>query len=272
VPVSEEVNELEMLAQTVNRMLDQIEQLVNGVKNVSNAIAHDLRTPLTELRARLEMLLVTRPSGEDTLLEIESAVSDVDRVIGIFNALLRLAQIETGARRSGFSEVNVSHIAREAVDFYQPLAELKSITLVCLCECDLTISGDALLLTQAIGNLIDNAIKYGRPDGCIDVEATCADRKVTMTVSDNGPGIPAEEMSKVTERFYRSDRSRGTPGVGLGLSLVAAVAKLHGGSLELVDNHPGLRATLMLCPPASSGTGRSGDCHSSRLADTFKAT
>jgi hypothetical protein len=246
LPVSGGTNELEMLAQTVNRMLDQIEQLVHGVRNVSNAIAHDLRTPLAELRARLEMILVTRPSAEETLLEIESAVADVDRVIGIFNALLRLAEIETGARRSGFIQLDVAEVAREAVDFYQPLAELKGITLSCSCESEIMIAGDSLLLSQAIGNLIDNAIKYMQKNGSIVVEAVGRGDTAHVTVGDNGPGIPPEEMPKVSERFYRGDRSRGTPGVGLGLSLVSAVAKLHCGQLELADNAPGLRATLVL--------------------------
>jgi signal transduction histidine kinase len=246
LPVSGGADELEMLAQTVNRMLDQIEQLVQGVRNVSNAIAHDLRTPLAELRARLEMLLVRRPSAEETMLEVESAVADVDRVIGIFNALLRLAQIETGARRSGFVELDVGDVAREAVDFYQPLAELKGITLSCTCESEIMMGGDPLLLSQAIGNLIDNASKYTQKNGSISVEAVSRGETVHITVSDNGPGIPPEEMSKVSERFYRGDRSRGTPGVGLGLSLVAAVARLHCGQLELADNRPGLNATLVL--------------------------
>jgi hypothetical protein len=227
-------------------MLDQIEQLVHGVRNVSNAIAHDLRTPLTELRVRLEMLLVTRPSAEETQLEIESAVADVDRVIGIFNALLRLAQIESGARRSGFVQLDIAEVAREAVDFYQPVAELRGVTLTCTCESGITMAGDSLLLSQAIGNLIDNALKYVHNDGTIEVGATSGGETVRLAVADNGPGIAPEEMPKVVERFYRGDRSRGTPGVGLGLSLVAAVATLHGGRLELTGNGPGLRATLVL--------------------------
>jgi signal transduction histidine kinase len=246
LPVSGGTNELEMLAQTLNRMLDQIEHLVQGVRHVSNAIAHDLRTPLAELRARLEMLLVTKPSAEETRLEVESAVADVDRVIGIFNALLRLAQIETGARRSGFVQLDVSDVAREAVDFYQPVAELRGIALTCTCESGIVIAGDALLLSQAIGNLIDNALKYVQKNGVIDVGVAGCAGTACVTVADNGPGIPPEEMPKVSERFYRGDQSRGTPGVGLGLSLVAAVATLHRGRLELSDNRPGLRATLVL--------------------------
>ena len=246
LPVTGRTSEPELLAQNVNRMLDQIEQLVNGVKDVSNAIAHDLRTPLAELRARLEMLLVTRPSADETMLEIESAVADVDRVIGIFNALLRLAEIETGARRARFVRVDVADVARDAVDFYQPLAENREITLDCDCESDVTMSGDAVLLAQAVGNLIDNALKHTPGSGAVRVHAARRDDVVRLSVADNGPGVAQEELPKLTERFYRADRSRGTPGVGLGLTLVSAVAALHRGRLELVDNAPGLRATLVL--------------------------
>lgn len=247
LPVDGGTNELAMLAQVVNLMLDQIEQLIHGVRNVSNAIAHDLRTPLAELRARLEELSLTRPPREEIFAEIETAVADVDRVIGIFNALLRLAEIDTGARRSGFVQVDVAEVGAEAVEFYQPVAEQKGVRLSFVSAAALTATGDRLLLVQAIANLIDNALKYAPADGKIVVEAgPHADGTIKIAVCDNGPGIPDDEKVKVTERFYRSDASRGTPGVGLGLSLVAAVAKVHGGALELADNHPGLRAILVL--------------------------
>jgi signal transduction histidine kinase len=257
-------DELDMLAQTVNRMLDQIEQLVHGVRNVSNAIAHDLRTPLAELRSRLEELSVTRPPPEETFAEIETAVADVDRVIGIFNALLRLAEIDTGARRSGFVEVDLVKIASEAAEFYLPVAELKGVTLTFASSGELPVAGDPLLLAQAIGNLVDNALKYAQEKGTIAVRAAQRpDRAIEVAVSDDGPGIPDDEKPKVTERFYRGDASRGTEGVGLGLSLVAAVAKLHGGVLELTDNHPGLRATLLF--PASIQPQ-----HSNSAANSFR--
>src|SRR6266446_5664400 len=245
-------DELDMLAQTVNRMLEQIEQLVHGVRNVSNAIAHDLRTPLAELRSRLEELSVTRPSPGETFSEIETAVADVDRVIGIFNALLRLAEIDTGARRSGFVQVDLAKVASEAAEFYQPVAEIKGITLTFASSGELTVAGDPLLLAQAIGNLVDNALKYAQEKGTITLRAMRRpDGTIEVGVSDDGPGIPDDEKPKVTERFYRGDASRGTEGVGLGLSLVAAVAKLHGGVLELTDNHPGLRATLLMFPASN---------------------
>jgi signal transduction histidine kinase len=245
-------NELNTLVETENRMLDYIEHLIGGIRNVSNAIAHDLRTPLAELRSRLEELSLTRPGPEQTFAEIESAMADLDRVIGIFNALLRLAEIDAGTRRSGFIEVDASTIAGEAAEFYQPVAELQAVALSFASSGPLVLAGDPLLLAQAIGNLIDNALKYAQENGAITVEASRRpDGAIEVAVSDDGPGIPDEEKSKVLERFYRGDASRGTPGAGLGLSLVAAVAKLHGGVLKLTDNHPGLRATLVVFPSAN---------------------
>ncbi|MDB5755573.1 MAG: sensor histidine kinase [Massilia sp.] len=248
--------ELNKLIETENRMLDQIEHLVDGIRNVSNAIAHDLRTPLAELRARLEEVALTRPGAEHTFGEIEAAIADVDRVIAIFNALLRLAEIDAGTRRAGFVEVDAGKIAGEAAEFYQPVAEVRGGALSFASSGPLPMAGDPLLLAQAIGNLIDNALKYAPEHGTIRVKASLrADGVVEVTVADEGPGIPDELKEKVLERFYRGDASRGTAGAGLGLSLVAAVARLHGGVLELADNHPGLRASLVLpadqTPPSS---------------------
>ena len=244
LPVRGGGDELDLLAQTVNRMLDQIEQLFHGVRDVSNAIAHDLRTPLAELRSRLEELSLVRPGAERVYAEIEAAVTDVDRVIGIFNALLRLAEIDTGVRRSGFVPVDVAALAGDVADFYQPVAELEGVNLALDAAGAPTVAGDPLLLSQALANLVENALKYG--DGSIAITVRRDASVVEMAVSDHGPGIADAERARVVERFYRGDASRGTPGVGLGLSLVAAVARLHGGRLELADNAPGLRATLLL--------------------------
>ncbi|MFL6676534.1 MAG: sensor histidine kinase [Massilia sp.] len=238
-------NELNTLVATENRMLDQIEHLVEGIRNVSNSIAHDLRTPLTELRSRLEELTVTKPDPEQAFAEVDAAIADVDRVIDIFNALLRMAEIDTGVRRSGFVEVDASAIAAEAAEFYHPVAELKGVRLSFEADGPTALAGDPLLLAQAVGNLIDNALKYVSEKGKISVATVRRrDGTIEIAVADDGPGIPDAEKPKVLERFYRSDASRGTPGAGLGLSLVAAVARLHGGALSLTDNHPGLRATL----------------------------
>src|SRR6185437_11790741 len=251
LPARRSGDELDTLAHTINGMLDQIEQLVHGIRDVSNSIAHDLRTPLAELRSRLEELSLTRPSSEETFVEVEAAVADVDRVIRIFNALLRLAEIDTGMRRSGFVQVNANDVAAEVVEFYFPAAELKDVTLAFNSNGQVSVSGDPTLLAQAVGNLIDNALKYSRERGSVNVEVkTRSDGAVEVSVADNGPGIPDEEKPKVAQRFYRGDSSRGTPGVGLGLSLVQAVAKLHGGTLELTDNHPGLCARMIIAPGA----------------------
>ncbi|WP_432239770.1 sensor histidine kinase [Herbaspirillum robiniae] len=240
-------DELAILVATENRMLAQIEQLMEGVRNVSNAIAHDLRTPLAELRSRLEELSLTRPDRERTYAEIEGAIGDVDRVIAIFNALLRLAEIDTGARRSGFVPTDVATIVDDVAEFYLPLAESRQRALSAGGQRPLFLRGDPLLLTQAIGNLVDNALKYSPEGG--QVEVTCGrrtDGTICVGVVDNGPGIPAHELPKVQERFYRCDASRGTPGMGLGLSVVASVARLHGGRLVLHNLNPGLKAELLL--------------------------
>ena len=240
-------DELQQLTRTVNRMLDQIEHLVTGVQDVSNAIAHDLRTPLSELRARLEELSVERPPGEETFAEIDAAIDDVDRVMGIFNALLRLAEIDSGSRRGGFVEVDLAALGAEVTEFYGPVAELKDIDLGFDAPEDLRVTGDPVLLAQALGNMVDNALKFTPVRGTIAITARRLDADtVAVVVADNGPGIPEHERTRVIERFYRVDASRGTPGVGLGLSVVSAVARLHGGGLTLEDNHPGLRATMRL--------------------------
>ena len=240
-------DELNTLSRTINGMLEQIELLVHGVRNVSNSIAHDLRTPLAELRSRLEELALIRPPPEQAFAEIDGAVADVDRVIRIFDALLRLAEIDAGLRRSGFVSLDLADLAANAVEFYAPAAELENIELVFRSDGPVSISGDPILLAQALGNLIDNALKYAPENGAIVVAARKhGDGNAEISVTDNGPGIADSEKSKVVQRFYRGDASRGTPGVGLGLSLVQAVAKLHGSSLVLSDQKPGLRAAVTL--------------------------
>jgi signal transduction histidine kinase len=248
LPTHEGSDELNTLSRTINGMLDQIELLINGVRNVSNSIAHDLRTPLAELRSRLEELALTRPPTERTFAEIDAAVADVDGVIRIFNALLRLAEIDSGMRRSGFVPVDLSAVAAAAVEFYQPAAELRGSSLTLASSGPAPMRGDPVLLAQALGNLIDNALKYTPEDGAIVVEVRTAafESTVEIIVADSGPGIPEDQRPRAVERFYRGDASRGTPGVGLGLSLVDAVARLHGSELRLEDNHPGLRARIIL--------------------------
>jgi len=239
-------DEVAALTHTVNRMLDQIEHLIVGVRDVSNAIAHDLRTPLSALRYRLEELVVTRLPPEQTHAEIEAAIADVDQVLAIFNALIRLAEIDSGARRAGFVDMDAGKVVAEVVEFYQPLADLKGTRLSYAGRGQQLTRGDPLLLAQVVSNLIDNALKYTPPQGAIAVATEARDGAIHITVEDNGPGIPDDELDKVIQRFYRSDASRATPGSGLGLSLAAAVARLHEGELTLENCQPGLRARLVL--------------------------
>lgn len=239
LPQGQGSDEFDQLELTINRMLDQIEQLVDGVRHVSNSIAHDLRTPLAETRFRLEGLLRDLP---DTAAQeqITAAIADIDRLIGVFNALLRLAELDSGLRRAGFAELDLSALVEEAAELYAPSAEAKDILLHCDAPPGLRLTGDRQLLAQAIGNLLDNAIKYTAPGGRILLLA----RPDGVTVADNGPGMTAAERERAAERFYRGDTARSTAGFGLGLSLVQAIARLHGGNLRLEDNAPGLRATL----------------------------
>jgi signal transduction histidine kinase len=240
-------DELDTLAQTINRLLEQIEQLVHGIANVSNSIAHDLRTPLAELRSRLEELSLTRPPAEEAFAEIDAAVADVDGVIRIFNALLRLAEIDAGLRRSNFVATDISELVAKAVEFYLPAAELKGHSLIFRDPGPVWARCDTVLLAQAVNNLIDNALKFVTAGGHIAIELLYpSEESVAIVVADDGPGIPERDRPKAAERFFRGDASRGTPGVGLGLSLVQAIAKLHGGSLELGDNNPGLRASMII--------------------------
>ncbi len=242
-------DELNTLSRTINGMLDQIEQLVHGVRNVSNSIAHDLRTPLAELRSRLEELTLMRPPPDEAFAEVDGAVADVDRVIRIFDALLRLAEIDAGLRRSGFVAVDAAELAATAVEFYAPAAELKGIALTFHADTPARVAGDPVLLAQALSNLIDNALKFTPDHGRIEVSVQRhPGGAVQLAVADDGPGIAEAEKARVIERFYRGDASRGTPGVGLGLSLAQAVAKLHGCSLELSDADPGLRVALRISP------------------------
>lgn len=247
VPVRDSTDEFDQLARTINGMLQQIEILVDGVRNASNAVAHDLRTPLTELRGRLERILIARPSAEAALCEIEDAVASLDRLIDVFNALLRLAEIDSGTRISGFGAVDLARVANEVADFHGAVAEEKAVAFTSSVKAGIVVHGDPFLLTQAIGNLVDNAIKFSPPGGKVTLAVEQVDdRRASVTVSDQGPGIPDEEKSRATERFYRGKTGEGAGGAGLGLSITAAVARLHSGSLILTDGNPGLTATIVL--------------------------
>jgi len=235
-------DDFDQLAAHLNRMLDRIEGLMKAVRQVADNIAHDLRTPLTRLRTRLELA-----RGDDPQLSqqaVSDAIDDTDELLATFNALLRIARIESGSRRSAFAEVDLARLAQDVVELYEPLAAEKGQTLVVESTAALSIRGDRDLLFQALANLVDNAIKYSPQGGRVELSALGWDGRAKVAVSDTGPGIQAELREKVFQRFFRVDSSRSTPGSGLGLSLVRAVADLHGASIELTDNDPGLKVVL----------------------------
>ncbi len=246
VPMTGSGDEFDRLSGDINTMLERIDELMDGVRQVSNAIAHDLRTPLTRLRGRLEAALRGSDSPERFRATAEAALQELDQVVRIFDALLRIAEIEAGHRRAAFVQVDLATLAEDVAELYQPLAEQRGLVLEAEPSAASCV-GDRMLLAQALANLVDNAIKYTPAGGRIVVTTGVLERgSVELAVADTGPGIPAEERDKVVRRFYRLDPGRNSPGSGLGLSLVVSVAKLHGGRLDLADNAPGLRARLVL--------------------------
>jgi signal transduction histidine kinase len=247
VPTRGSSDEFDRLARTINAMLEQIQHLIEGVRNATNVVAHDLRTPLAELRTRLETLITIRPPLAETYEEIYGAVSDIDRIVNIFNALLRLAEIDSGVRRAGFRRVELAGVTTELMELYEPLAEEKRVALTVDAPEGIAVRGDPDLLAQAIGNLVDNAIKYTPCGGMVALQVSSdTTNQVAIAVVDTGPGISDAEKARATERFYRGNRASGTEGTGLGLSVVDAVARLHNGVLTLIDNRPGLGAVLTL--------------------------
>lgn len=244
VPIDGSGDDFDQLAGNLNAMLARIEQLMSSVREVSDNIAHDLRTPLTRLRTRLEAL-VGEPLPASARAAAEQAVTDAEELLATFNALLRIARIESGSRRAAFARLNLAAVARDLAEFYEPLAAERERSLVAQAPACLWINGDRDLLFQAGANLLENAIKYTPPGGQIQISARLDD-EVCLEVADSGPGIPAAWRDKVCERFFRLDDSRSSPGSGLGLSLVRAVAQLHGARLELADHRPGLRVILHL--------------------------
>ena len=241
-------DEFDHLAASLNAMLDRIEELMQGVVQVSTDIAHDLRTPLSRLRQRLELACHREPTVDGLRAVIDASIRDTDAILDTFSALLRIAQIEAGTRKAGFAAVALSELLDGLVETYQPLAEEQGQELRSRVSPGLAVHGDRELLTQLFVNLLDNAIGHTPRGARIDIAAAAEGGGVRVVVSDTGPGIPAEFRRKVLQRFFRLDASRSTPGSGLGLSLAAVVANLHGAALELEDNAPGLRCVVSFPP------------------------
>ncbi|WP_247444255.1 ATP-binding protein [Bradyrhizobium sp. 197] len=246
LPTHGTAGDLDRLVDVVNGMLDDIERLMHEVKGVSDGIAHDLRTPLTRLLAGLERAGRRAASVEEYAVAVDEAIVETKAVLSTFGAMLRISEVEDGARRTGFTTLDLAALVADVTEFYEPLAESKGVSFSLKDESagSAKMAGDPSLLFEAIGNLVDNAIKFTPSGGRITVRVFNENKHFGIIVADTGPGIPAEEREAVLRRFYRAERSRHTPGSGLGLSLVAAVARLHGLDLIIEDAKPGCSVTL----------------------------
>lgn len=268
LPVGRSGDELDRLAENLNAMLERIEALMTGLKEVSDNIAHDLKTPLTRLRNRAEEALAKSGSEADYRSALERTIEESDGLIRTFNALLMIARAESGQARGNMDDFDAADVARGIQELYEPLAEDGGMSLRVKTS-PAPVHGNRELLSQALANLVENAIKYGKPLASVQplrggavgganeivIEARRDGASVLLSVSDHGPGIPAADRGHAVERFVRLEASRTQPGSGLGLSLASAVATLHGGELRLGDNDPGLSATLAI--PARAGAGDS---------------
>jgi len=262
LPVGRSGDELDRLAENLNTMLERIEALMSGLKEVSDNIAHDLKTPLTRLRNRAEEALARASNETEYRAALERTIEESDGLIRTFNALLMIARAESGQARGNMDVFDVADVAAGIHELYEPLAE--DADLVLKVEASIApVHGNRELVSQALANLVENAIKYGKPEtgeGAaapeILIEARREGDQVLLSVSDHGAGIPEADRKHAVERFVRLEASRTLPGSGLGLSLASAVAKLHHGELRLGDNNPGLRVTLVL--PAATGEALAG--------------
>lgn len=262
LPVAGSGDEIDRLAVNINAMLERIEALMHGLKEVSDNIAHDLKTPLTRLRNRCEEALRTARDEAGYRRALESTIEESEGLIRTFNALLMIARAESGQARENMTECDAAEVARGVAELYEPLAEENGLTLQVEAPAPARLRCNRELISQALANLVDNAIKYAAPaartngeSGQILVTAHSEGDHVVLTVGDRGPGIPEDMRKRVIDRFVRLEQSRTVPGSGLGLSLVSAVAHLHGGELRLEDNMPGLKAVLALPRGGPQGAG-----------------
>ncbi len=270
LPVGRSGDELDRLAENLNAMLERIEALMTGLKEVSDNIAHDLKTPLTRLRNRAEEALARSGSEAEYRSALERTIEESDGLIRTFNALLMIARAESGQARGNMDDFDAADVAKGIHELYEPVAEDDGMTLHVKAQ-PAPVHGNRELISQALANLVENAIKYGKPlpavlplraDAAAEtsrkeilIDARCEGDRVLLSVTDHGPGIPAADRKHAVERFVRLEASRTQPGSGLGLSLASAVATLHGGELRLDDAHPGLVATLAI-PAASTGVDK----------------
>jgi signal transduction histidine kinase len=251
IPLRGTRDEWDRVAENLNLMLDRIELLMSEVKQVSDNVAHDLRTPLTRMRGRLEKAYHTQRSGGNDQSLIGDTIADLDAVLRIFASLTRIAQIEAHTRKGAFRKVDLVEIVGKVVELYDAAAEQDGTCLTVAGDRAVFAVGDPDLIFDAIANLVDNAIKHGRAGGDVVVTSEVVDGTPVISITDSGPGIPADEREQVFKRFYRLEHSRYAPGNGLGLSLVAAVARLHGARIEMLDNSPGLKVKVWFSAPTT---------------------
>ncbi len=251
-------DEFDRMAEAINTMLDRIGRLMDGVREISNSIAHDLRTPVARARARLEDAAVHAHGEAELRAAVDRAVADLDGITAVFQALMRIAEIEAGARRAAFADVDLGPLLADLADLYGALAEERGLQLRLNVPDTLPVFGDRELVQQAVANLLDNAIKFSPSGGEVRLTARRAGATAQIEITDRGPGIPEADRGRATERFFRGEQARSTPGSGLGLALVQAVAQLHDGTLVLQNAQPGLRAILGLraSPPAAPSPSR----------------
>lgn len=246
-------DEWDELAINLNSMLERIEQLVETNRQVSDNIAHDLRTPLMRIRVRLERAMTHALDRAAYEALIASTIGELDVALRTFASLLRISRIEASDRNIGFRALDLSELAGEVVELFEAVAEHQSVQLALAADCEAPVAGDRDLLFEAISNLLENAIKHGGGGGKVDIVVTPRRGGSLLSIADHGPGIPPGEREHVFKRFYRLEQSRNTPGNGLGLSLVAAVAHLHGIHIAMLDNGPGLRVELHFSPALPAG-------------------
>lgn len=246
LPVRPKGDELDRLAANVNLALDRVQLLMESVRSATDGIAHDLRTPLARHRARLEQAQRQPPAADEFDTWIEAALADVDGVLATFRGLLQVATVEAGTLRNDFATVDLCAVAASIAELYEPLVHERQLQLKLELPSAATVHGSRNLLAQCVANLLDNAIKFSPVAGMVTLRLRRSSAGIELSVTDQGPGIPPSEREQVFQRLYRMDRSRSTPGLGLGLSLAKAVTELHGGSIRIEDHQPGTRVVMRL--------------------------
>ncbi len=251
LPVTNERDEIDKVARAVNLMLDEIALLLDQLKSVGDNIAHDLRTPLMAARTKLDRALENGESPEALRATVRAALVQLDRASLTISAILRISAVENNTRKKPFADVDLASVCGEVFDLYEPLAESRGLSLALKADEPVLVRGDEDLMREAISNLVDNAVKFTPPGGSVRIETETVDNTPLVRVSDTGCGVPPQERTRIFTRFYHSASSSGPPGNGLGLSIASTIARLHGFTLTVEDNHPGARFEMRAAAKAS---------------------